>query len=210
MTHRTEVYAIEIHEDLNKIFQEMQELTYSRIPVYEETIDNIKGILFVKDILKKLSKQENIVISEMCREAYFVSESKPINELFKDLQKNKKQMAVVIDEYGGTAGIVTMEDLLEEIVGNIFDEYDEVENDYEKIDDNTYRIHGTVSINDVKKILHVNIPEGEYDTLSGYLLELLGRIPEEGEKPEIETKEVVYKIEEFSDKRILWVKACKL
>ena len=117
----------------------------------------------------------------MCREAYFVSESKPINELFKDLQKNKKQMAVVIDEYGGTAGIVTMEDLLEEIVGNIFDEYDEVENDYEKIDDNTYRIHGTVSINDVKKILHVNIPEGEYDTLSGYLLELLGRIPEEGE-----------------------------
>ncbi len=210
MTHRTEVYAIEIHEDLNKIFNEINELTYSRIPVYEETIDNIKGILFVKDILKKLSNHEKIVISEICREAYFVSESKPINELFKDLQKNKKQMAIVIDEYGGTAGIVTMEDLLEEIVGNIFDEYDEVENDYEKIDDNTYRIHGTVSINQVKKILNVNIPEGEYDTLSGYLLELLGRIPEEGEKPEIETKDVLYKIEEFSDKRILWVKACKL
>ena len=210
MTHRTEVYAIEIHEDLNKIFNEINELTYSRIPVYEETIDNIKGILFVKDILKKLSNHEKIVISEICREAYFVSESKPINELFKDLQKNKKQMAIVIDEYGGTAGIVTMEDLLVEIVGNIFDEYDEVENDYEKIDDNTYRTHGTVSINQVKKILNVNIPEGEYDTLSGYLLELLGRIPEEGEKPEIETKDVLYKIEEFSDKRILWVKACKL
>ena len=134
MTHRTEVYAIEIHEDLNKIFNEINELTYSRIPVYEETIDNIKGILFVKDILKKLSNHEKIVISEICREAYFVSESKPINELFNDLQKNKKQMAIVIDEYGGTAGLVTMEDLLEEIVGNIFDEYDEVAVSYTHID----------------------------------------------------------------------------
>ena len=143
------------------------------------------------------------------REAYFVSESKPINELFRDLQKNKKQMAIVIDEYGGTAGLVTMEDLLEEIVGNIFDEYDEEEADYQKIDDNTFLINGSVSIYELKKILQVDIPEGDYDTLSGYLMELLGRVPEETEKPVIETKEVTYKIETYEERRIIWVKACK-
>ena len=144
------------------------------------------------------------------REAYFVSENKPINELFKDLQKNKKKMAIVIDEYGGTAGVVTMEDLLEEIVGNIFDEYDEIEKEYEKIDDNTFLLSGSISINELKKILKIEIPEGDYDTLSGYLLEKLGRVPEDNEKPTIETKQVVYKIEEYEEKRILWVKACKI
>ena len=120
------------------------------------------------------------------------------------------QMAIVIDEYGGTAGLVTMEDLLEEIVGNIFDEYDEIENDYTKIDDNTFLINGSVSINDLKKILQVEIPEGDYDTLSGYLLELLGRVPEDDETPTIETEKVNYKIEEYEDKRIILVKACKI
>ena len=102
-----------------------------------------------------------------------------------------------------------MEDILEELVGNIFDEYDEIENDYEKIDENTYIIAGHVSITDLKKILDVEIPEGEYDTLSGYLTELLGRIPEDGEKPVLETNEVTYKIEDYEDKRIKLVKACK-
>ena len=126
------------------------------------------------------------------------------------MQKNKKQMAIVIDEYGGTAGVVTMEDLLEEIVGNIFDEYDEIEKEYEKIDDNTFLLSGSISINELKKILIIDIPEGDYDTLSGYLLEKLGRVPEDNEKPTIETKQVVYKIEEYEEKRILWVKACKI
>ena len=143
------------------------------------------------------------------REAYFVSENKPIDDLFRDLQKNKKQIAIVVDEYGGTSGIITMEDILEELVGNIFDEYDDVELDYEKIDDNTYMINGNVSIYDLKKILGVNIPEGEYDTLSGYLIELMGRIPKDDEKPVIETPKVTYKIEEYEDKRIIKVKACK-
>lgn len=118
------------------------------------------------------------------------------------------QMAIVIDEYGGTAGVVTMEDILEEIVGNIFDEYDEVEDEYQKIDENTFLINGSVSINDLKKILQVDIPDGDYETLSGYLLDLIGRVPEEQELPMVETDKVVYKIEEFEDKRILWVKAC--
>ena len=143
------------------------------------------------------------------REAYFVSQHKMINDLFKEMQKNNKQMAIVLDEYGGTAGIVTMEDIIEELVGNIFDEYDDVENEYEKIDENTYRISGSISIYDLKKILHVEIPEGDYDTLSGYLVELLDRIPNDNEKPVIETEQVTYKIEEYEDKRILWVKACR-
>lgn len=210
MTHRTDVYSIEINSNIEDIIQELDTYKYSRIPVYEENIDDIKGILFVKDLLKCFYEKKECNIKDMMREAYFVSENKPINELFKDLQKNKIQMAIAIDEYGGTAGIVTMEDLLEEIVGNIFDEYDEVEDEYNKIDDNTFLISGGVSISNLKKILEVEIPEGEYETLSGYLLELLGRIPEEGEKPIIETETVNYKIEEYEDKRILWVKACKL
>ena len=143
------------------------------------------------------------------RPAYFVSETKPINELFRDMQRNKQQLAIVLDEYGGTAGIISMEDMIEELVGNIFDEYDDEEKDYEKIDDNTYMINGSVSIFDLRKILDVAIPEGDYDTLSGYLIELLGRIPSDDEHPEIETREVTYKIAEYEEKRILWVKACK-
>ena len=210
MTHRMDVYAIEISSHIEEIIQELDSYKYSRIPVYEETIDDIKGILFVKDLLKYLYHKKPVKIKNIMREAYFVSENKPINELFKDLQKNKMQMAIVIDEYGGTAGVVTMEDLLEEIVGNIFDEYDEVENDYTKIDDTTFLISGSVTISDLKKILKVDIPEGEYETLSGYLLELLGRVPEDNENPIIETEKVSYKIEKYEEKRILLVKACKL
>lgn len=210
MTHRTDVYAIEIDSDINDIIKELDDYKYSRIPVYEETIDNIKGILFVKDLLKYLHGKKAIKIKNIMREAYFVSENKPINELFKNLQKNKMQMAIVVDEYGGTAGIVTMEDLLEEIVGNIFDEYDDFENDYTKIDDNTFLINGSVSINDLKKILKIDLPEGDYETLSGYLINLLGRLPKDNETPIIETKQVNYKIEKSEDKRIVLVKACKI
>lgn len=210
MTHRTDVYAIEINSDINDIIKDLDDYKYSRIPVYEETIDNIKGILFVKDLLKYLHAKKTVKIKNIIREAYFVSENKPINELFKNLQKSKMQMAIVVDEYGGTAGIVTMEDLLEEIVGNIFDEYDEIENDYTKIDDNTFLINGNVSINNLKKILQTDIPEGEYETLSGYLINILGRLPKESENTIIETKKVDYKIEKCEDKRIVLVKACKI
>jgi len=209
MTHRTDIYAIEISSNIEDIVKELDEYKYSRIPVYEDTIDNIKGILFVKDLLKYYINKKQIKIKSMLREAYFTSENKQINELFKELQNNKMQMAIVIDEYGGTAGLLTMEDLLEEIVGNIFDEYDEIEDEYKKIDENTFLISGSTSIYDLRKILGIEIPEGDYETLSGYLLELLGRVPEDNEKPIIETEKVVYKIEEYVDKRIEWVKACK-
>lgn len=209
MIHRTEVYGIDIKSKVEDILGDLKEYKYSRIPVYEENIDNIVGILFIKDFLAYAYSNKEVKIKRIMRPAYFVSETKPINELFRDMQRNKQQLAVVLDEYGGTAGIISMEDMIEELVGNIFDEYDDVEKDYEKIDDNTYMINGSVSIFELRKILEVSIPEGDYDTLSGYLIELLGRIPSDDENPEIETKEVTYKITEYEEKRILWVKACK-
>ena len=143
------------------------------------------------------------------REAYYVPETKPIDEVFKELQKNKMQMAIVVDEYGGTSGLLTMEDILEELVGNIFDEYDDVEVEFNKIDENTYMVEGSIPLYELKRILSVEIPEGDYDTLSGYLIEKLGRIPDENEKPTIEDKKLTYKIEELEDKRIKGVKVCK-
>ena len=209
MIHRTEIFAVDIKNNISDILSQIDDLKYSRIPVYDESIDDIKGVLYTKDLIKVLKKQKDVKVKTIMREAYFVSENKPINDLFKELQKNKMQMAIVLDEYGGTSGIITMEDIIEELVGNIFDEYDDVELDYEKIDDNTFIINGNVSIYDVKKILEVDLPEGDYDTLSGYLIENLGRIPEDSEKPVIETEKVTYKIEEYEDKRIIKVKACK-
>lgn len=209
MIHRKDIYAIDINSDIDNILKELDEYKYSRIPVYEENIDNIVGMLFIKDLLANVNKKDKVKISKIIREPYFVSENKQIDELFRDLQKNKHQLAIVLDEYGGTAGLVTMEDIIEELVGNIFDEYDDEEKEFEKIDDNTFLISGSVSIHDLRKILGVEIPEGEYDTLSGYLIELLGRIPSDDEKPVIETKRVTYKIEDYEEKRILWVKACR-
>ncbi len=209
MTHRTDIYAIDINQNINELIDELDEYKYSRIPVYEDTIDDIKGILYLKDLLKYMKNKKVMKLKSIIHPAYFVAQAKPINEVFKELQKNNNQMAIILDEYGGTAGLVTMEDILEELVGDIFDEYDEIENEYEKIDENTYLINGNVTISDVNKILDIKIPEGEYETLSGYLQEKLGRIPEDEEKPIIETENITYKIEEYEDKRILKVKACK-
>ena len=209
MTYRTDIYAIEINEDVYEILDEIDEYKYSRIPVYEETIDDIKGILFLKDILKLVSTRKEFKIADIMRDAYYVPESKPIDEIFEELQANKMQMAIVVDEYGGTAGLLTMEDILEELVGNIFDEYDDVEVEYKRLDNNTYLIDGSVSLYEMKKILDIELPEGDYETLSGYLIEKLGRLPEENEHPVIEDEHLTYKIEEYEDRRIKWVKVCK-
>jgi len=209
MIHRKDIYAINIKSDIKDILGELKEYKYSRIPVYDETVDDIVGILYIKDLLAYTYSKKEVKIGKIMREAHFVPENKPINELFRELQRSKQQIAIVLDEYGGTAGLITMEDMIEEIVGNIFDEYDDVEKDYEIIDDNTFMISGSVSIHELRKILNVQIPDGEYDTLSGYLIELLGRIPSDDETPIIETDKVTYKIEEYEDKRIIWVKACR-
>ena len=210
MRHRKDIFAVDINISLNELLEELsdEEYRYSRIPVYDETIDEIKGILYVKDVLKNINKK-NFKVKNVVKEAYFVSQNRLINEVFRELQKNKKQIAIILDEYGGTAGLVTMEDILEELVGDIYDEYDKEELEYEKIDDNTYILSGSMTIYDVNKLLNANIPEGDYDTISGFLQDKLGRIPEDEENPIIETKEVTYKIEEYEDKRILKIKACK-
>ncbi|MBR6504254.1 MAG: HlyC/CorC family transporter [Clostridia bacterium] len=209
MVHRTDIYALEMNMTIAEAIEELTEDDrYSRIPVYDETIDEIKGIVHIKDLLLT-TKNKNSKLKSIAKEAYFVSENKLIDELFSELRKNKKQIAIVIDEYGGTAGLVTMEDILEEIVGDIYDEYDDEEEWVKQIDENTFILDGNVSIHDLEKILEVDIPEGDYDTLSGYLIEELGRIPKDKERPLIETEKVTYKIEKYKDKRILKVKACK-
>lgn len=209
MTPRTDIYAIDINDNVKDLLDEMDEFKYSRIPVYEESIDDIKGILFIKDIIKPLKNKEPIDIKKIMREPYFVPESKDIDELFKEMQQNKVQMAIAIDEYGGTAGLITMEDIIEELVGNILDEYDEEDPDIKKIDDNTFILSGTLTSYEIKKLFNVEIPEGDYETLSGYLLDRLGRIPDENEHPVIEDDNLTYKVEEMEDKRIKYVKVCK-
>ena len=140
----------------------------------------------------------------------FIPETQRINETFKEMQKDKVHMAIVVDEYGGTAGLVTMEDILEEIVGDIYDEYDPIEKKYEKIDENTFIVDGQISIYDFEKLVGVKNIETECDTLSGYLMELMDRVPTEEENPVIETDKLVFRIEEFDDRRIAKVKVCKI
>ena len=210
MRHRKDIFALDINISNEELLSELskEKYRYSRIPVYDETIDDIKGILYVKDVLKNINKK-TFKVKNVVKDAYFISQNRLINEVFKELQKNKRQIAIIVDEYGGTAGLITMEDILEELVGDIYDEYDKEEKQFEKIDENTYFLSGSMTIYDVNKLLGANIPEGDYDTISGFLQEELGRIPEDKEKPVIETLAVTYKIEEYEDKRIIRIKACK-
>lgn len=210
MVHRTEIRAIDGDLSINEAIQELSEdCTNSRIPVYEEDIDSIIGIISIRDLLFS-DKNKNTKIKNICRDAYTVPETKKLDELFKEMQKSKNQMAIVIDEYGGTAGLITMEDILEELVGDIYDEYDNVEKKYEKIDDNTFMLKGDLNIYEVEKILDVDIVEEYADTLSGHLLEYLGRIPKEKEKATVKIENVIYTIEKIKDNKILKVKAQKV
>lgn len=211
MRPRTEIFALDMNMTIAEVIEELSEdLRYSRIPVYEEDIDNIKGIVYIKDMLLS-NKSKSTKIKNLMKEAYYVSETRAVNELFAELRKNRKQIAIVIDEYGGTSGIVTMEDILEEIVGEIYDEYDHVENMIEKLDDATYIFNGNVAIYDVEQALDIAIEDGDYDTLSGYLVEKLERIPTEKDKGvTIETNNVIYKIEKVENRHIIKVKACKI
>ncbi len=209
MVPRNDIFAIDMNATIAGMIGTLTEDDkYSRIPVYEGTIDEIKGIVYVKDLITA-RKRGNTKVKHIMKEAYYVSETKPVDELFNELRKNKKQLAIVIDEYGGTAGIVTMEDILEEIVGEIYDEYDDVEYKYEKINDTTYVFEGNVAIYDLEKILDIKIQEGDYDTLAGYLIDKIGKIPEKSEKIAYETQEAIYKIDKVKNKRIVRVKIIK-
>lgn len=210
MIPRTEIFAIEINKSISQIIEELSEdfIRYSRIPVYDENIDNIEGIIYLKDILL-CAKNKNAKIEDLIKEAYFVAETKPINELFTELRKSRKQIAMVVDEYGGISGMVTMEDILEEIVGEIYDEYDNVEEMIKKIDKHTYIFNGNLAVYEVENELKVKIEEGDYDTISGYLVNKLGKIPTQKEVGKIiETEKVNYKIEKVKDRHIVQIKAC--
>ena len=210
MVPRTQVYALDMELTISEAIDILNEDTrYSRVPVYDENIDNIRGIVYLKDMLLT-PKNWNTKLKNIAREATFVLESVYIDDVFRELKKNKKQIAIVVDEYGGTAGIVTMEDILEEIVGEIYDEYDIEESKYKKLDNNTFLLDGEMPIYEVEKLLEVDLPEGDYDTISGYLLLELNRIPNDKEKGIIiETDKVNYKIEKVKNNRIISVKACK-
>lgn len=210
MTHRTHIVSISSQNNLKEIVKLVNTEKFTRIPVYEENIDNIIGILHVKDLFQFVIdnvSDENFDLKKILRTPYLVPSSKKTNELFKELQKSKVHMAIVIDEYGGTAGIVTLEDLVEEIVGNIQDEYDEEENEIMKVDENTFVIDGSANLESVKDILQVELPVEDYDTLGGFLVGHLGRIPQEGEKPVISFEDIIFQVEAVDEKRISRVKA---
>jgi putative hemolysin len=210
MTPRTEVYLINIETSVQEFLDELLEEKYSRVPVFEGDSDNIIGILYMKDFFIEARKHgfENVDIRTILHPAYFVPERKNIDELFKELQSSKQHMAVLIDEYGGFSGIVTIEDLIEEVMGNIDDEFDDDEPDIKKIDNNTFLVNGLLAIDELNDNLNINLDSEGYDTVSGFLVDLIGRIPNDGEEEVIEHDNIVFKIEEVKEKRINKVMVC--
>ena len=208
MTHRRDIVGIDLEEaTLENIISIAIETGYSRLPLYKDDIDSIIGVIYVKDLLKFTTSQEGFDAESIMRSPLYVPESIHCRDLFKQFKDKKVQMAVVVDEYGGTSGIVTMEDIVESIVGNIQDEYDDEEEEISQISENVYRFDGSVSIDEVAKLLDIEIEEDEYDTLGGFLTHLLGRIPEEDEKPEIIYKNATFNVVLVEDKRIATVDA---
>lgn len=208
MTPRINVFAIDINEPKEEYLEELLKAKYTRIPVYEDEIDNIIGILFIKDFLKEAVKHgvEKVDIRSIIRKPYLVPENKVVHDLFRELQQSKKQIAVLIDEYGGFSGIVTMEDLVEEVMGDIEDEYDPVNVKIKKLDDNTYLIDGLVTIDELNNRLDLDLHSENYDTVSGFLIDHMGRIPQENDDRTIEVDHLVFKLESIKHKRIDKVK----
>lgn len=205
MTPRTNVFAVDIETPIDELIATILEEQYSRVPVYEDDIDNIIGLLYMKDLFIEMRKGDlnNDIIRNLLRPPYFVPETKNIDSLFRELQSTKNHMAILIDEYGGFSGIVTIEDLIEEIVGNIFDEYDEVSSeDIRKIDTETYSVNGLASIDEVNETLHLKLPSDNYDTIGGFVVDLLGSIPKENEQHVVKYENLTFTIEKVDEKRI--------
>lgn len=210
MTHRTNIVSVSVDATLKDILTLITTEKYTRLPVYEENIDNIIGILHAKDLIQFIAEgdQNQFSLKEMIYEPYFVIGSKKTDDLFKEMQQQKVHMAVVVDDYGGTDGIVTVEDLLEEIVGNIFDEHDDAEEEIEikKIDETAFLMKGVISLYDVNEYLQLDLPTDEYDTLSGFVIGQIGKIPLEGDHAAIEFNGITFSVEEVDEKRITKVK----
>lgn len=181
MTARSNVIAVDKNLSMDETMALMLENNYSRYPVYEEDIDNIIGILYFKDFVKSYLKDKNICIGQIMSEPHFIHPTHNIATLFKEMQGDKIHMAVVVDEYGQTEGLVTMEDILEEIVGNIFDEYDDDTGDIAKSGD-AYLINGKAELSEISDILDIDFPDEDFQTLNGFMLYELGRLPYENEE----------------------------
>lgn len=207
MTHRTDMVAVEVNDPLNEVIEKAIEDGYSRIPVFEEDQDNIIGLIYVKDLLEYVGKSlPNMTLRDIMREPMYVPESKICGDLFKEMTEGHTQMAVVVDEYGGTAGIVTLEDILEAIVGNIQDEYDDEDEEISKINETTFTIDGITNTEEVNELTGVELPEGSYDTLAGFIIKELGFLPKEGETYEVEYKNLKFTVISVDERRIEKVK----
>ncbi len=209
MTSRQDVVDLDFKATFQEVLQCVVENNYSRIPVYQDNSDNIRGILYIKDLLPHLSKGGNFRWQSLIRPPYFVPETKKIDDLLREFQENKVHIAIVVDEFGGTSGIVTLEDILEEIVGEINDEYDEDEKSYQRINSNTYVFEGKTLLSDFYKILKLDDDifeevEGDADTIAGLLLEIKGDFPKLHEK--LEYQNFTFEIMEMEERRISKVK----
>ena len=209
MTPRTDVFLIDINDPPEEYLDELMELRYSRIPVCEDDTDNIIGILHIKDYLIKARNEgfDKVDIRFILRKPYFVPETKNIDSLFFELQIEKQHIAVLIDEYGGFSGIVTMEDLVEEIVGDIEDEYDEEGHIIEKIDDSNYLVDGNAYLSDLSEETLINLESENSETIGGFIIDILGEIPEEGdENREVTFENYIFTILSVKERRIAKVK----
>lgn len=209
MTSRVDIVGLDIKDSFSDVLACIVANNYSRIPVFQDTQDDIKGILYIKDLLPHLGKPKGFRWQTLIRPAYFVPETKMIDDLLRDFQRDKVHMAVLVDEFGGTSGIVTMEDILEEIVGEINDEYDDEEKPYQRLNQNTYIFEAKTLMSDFTKILglddeYFESVEGEAETLAGLLLEIKGEFPAQGER--IEYKRFSFDVLEVDRRRIVKVK----
>jgi putative hemolysin len=204
MVHRMDVVTIQVEETFEEILNTIRESGLSRFPVYDEDVDDIVGVLNTRDFLLNAQSKEPKTLRELLRPAYLVPETVQADALFRDMQTRKVHMAIVVDEYGGMSGIVTMEDLLEEIVGNIYDEFDPAEeSEIVQLGDNLWRCDGAVDLETLADTLDIELPlDEEYDTLGGMVYSCFTTIPEDGSKPEVDVHGLHVQVEEISEHRI--------
>lgn len=210
MTHRMDIEAVSADDDIQTVVELSMDKGFSRIPVYDEELDNIVGIIYIKDLLKFVGEKvtKNYTMKQLARPAFFVPETMQCRKVFEQMTEKHVQMAIVVDEYGGTAGLITMEDLLESIVGNIQDEYDDEDEEITKIDENTFTFDGSTAIEEFCEVTGCseNLPEGDYDTVAGLFIALLGYVPKDGENPSVEFDNMRFYVIESSDRRIEKIK----
>lgn len=207
MTHRKDLVACADIEPLSSVVNKIIESGYSRIPVYHNDADNIIGILYAKDLLKFIFDEipQNFKLTDITREPFYVPSSKKCSELFAEMIAEKTQIAIMVDEYGGTDGIVSMEDLIEAIMGNIQDEFDHEEKEVHRITERIYAVDGSSSLSEVNQILGSSLPEDEFDTIAGLILDKLGTIPAENERPVVKCNGVKFTVAEIEKRRIVKV-----